>query len=197
MLAQIASDQLFKRLDHLDSGTLVLKTPDGKTRIFEGKNPGEKAELELRDWKVVTNMLQRGDIAFAEDYRAGNWDSNNLVALTSLGLKNKVALDDMVAGHSIWRRFSMLSYLLRLNTLNGSKKNIHAHYDLGNEFYKLWLDPSMTYSSALYKHGGETLPEAQNNKYDRMIDALENTSGSLLEIGCGWGGFAERAAHSS
>jgi len=116
------------------------------------------------------------------------------VALTSLGLKNKSALDDMVAGSTIWRRFSMLSYLLRLNTLNGSKKNINAHYDLGNAFYKLWLDPSMTYSSALYKHDDESLPEAQNNKYDRMIGALGKTSGSLLEVGCGWGGLAERAA---
>lgn len=194
MLEQIASDQLFKRLDKLESGSLLLKTPDGKSRMFEGRKPGERAELELRSWKVVTNMLQRGDIAFAEDYRAGKWDTDNLVALTSLGIKNKMALDDMMAGHSLWRRVSMLSYFLKLNTLNGSKRNIHAHYDLGNDFYKLWLDPGMTYSSALYKHGGETLPEAQNNKYDRMIDALGKDKGSLLEVGCGWGGFAERAA---
>lgn len=194
MLEQIASDQLFKRLDKLESGSLLLKTPDGKSRMFEGKKPGEKAELELRSWKVVTNMLQRGDIAFAEDYRAGNWDTDNLVALTSLGIKNKAALDDMVAGNSLWRRVSMLSYLLKLNTLGGSKKNIHAHYDLGNNFYKLWLDEGMTYSSALYKNGNETLPEAQNNKYDRMLDALGKDKGSLLEVGCGWGAFAERAA---
>jgi len=194
MLEQIASDQLFKRLDKIESGSLLLKTPDGKTRMFEGKKPGEKAELELRSWKVVTNMLQRGDIAFAEDYRAGNWDTDNLVALTSLGIKNKAALDDMVAGNSLWRRVSMLSYLLKLNTLGGSKKNIHAHYDLGNDFYKLWLDEGMTYSSALYKNGNETLPEAQNNKYDRMIEALGKDKGSLLEVGCGWGAFAERAA---
>lgn len=194
MLEQIASDQLFKRLDKLESGSLLLKTPDGKSRMFEGKKPGERAELELRSWKVVTNMLQRGDIAFAEDYRAGNWDTDNLVALTSLGIKNKAALDDMVAGNSLWRRVSMLSYLLKLNTLGGSKKNIHAHYDLGNDFYKLWLDEGMTYSSALYKNGNETLPEAQNNKYDRMIEALGKDKGSLLEVGCGWGAFAERAA---
>ena len=194
MLEQIASDQLFKRLDKLESGSLLLKTPDGKSRMFEGKNPGEKAELELRSWKVVTNMLQRGDIAFAEDYRAGNWDTDNLVALASLGIKNKAALDDMVAGNSLWRRVSMLSYLLKLNTLGGSKKNIHAHYDLGNDFYKLWLDEGMTYSSALYKNDNETLPEAQNNKYDRMIEALGKDNGSLLEVGCGWGAFAERAA---
>lgn len=121
-MEQIASDQLFKRLDKLESGSLLLKTPDGKTRMFEGKKPGEKAELELRSWKVVTNMLQRGDIAFAEDYRAGNWDTDNLVALTSLGLKNKTALDGIVAGNSLWRRISMLSYLFKLNTLSGSKR---------------------------------------------------------------------------
>jgi cyclopropane-fatty-acyl-phospholipid synthase len=88
---------------------------------------------------------------------------------------------------------AMLSYLLKLNSLKGSKKNIHAHYDLGNEFYKLWLDPTMTYSAAIYKDQNETLEQAQHNKYDRIVDCLDQKSGSLLEVGCGWGGFAERA----
>ncbi len=87
----------------------------------------------------------------------------------------------------------MLSYLFRINTLKGSKKNIHAHYDLGNAFYKLWLDPSMTYSSAIFDDSTKNLEQAQHRKYDRIIDELDAGSGSLIEVGCGWGGFAERA----
>lgn len=193
MLAQIISDQLFRRLDHLDTGTLKLTTPDGKTRIFEGKNPGESASIELRDWRVVSNMARKGDIGFAEDYRAGKWETDNLTALTTLGLVNRNALDSFVAGTHFSRTVSMLSYLLRLNSLKGSKKNIHAHYDLGNNFYKLWLDSSMTYSSAIFKNKNESLETAQKNKYDRILDCLNQSSGSLLEVGCGWGGFADRA----
>lgn len=193
MLAQISSDQLFKRLDSMESGTLKLTTPDGKTRVFGGKYPGETASLELRDWRVVSNMMQKGDIGFAEDYRAGNWETDDLTALTTLGLKNRTALDRFLAGHNFSRTLSMLSYMLRLNSLKGSRKNIHAHYDLGNEFYKLWLDPSMTYSAAIFKDKSEPLEQAQHNKYDRILDCLDQNSGSLLEVGCGWGGFAQRA----
>ncbi len=193
MLAQIASDQLFRRLDRLESGSLKLTTPDGKTRMFEGKQPGENASLELRDWGVVSNMMRKGDIGFAEDYRAGNWDTDNLTALATLGLNNKKALDRIIAGNNFSRTLSMMSYLLKLNSIKGSKKNIHAHYDLGNAFYKLWLDPTMTYSSAIYKNQHESLEQAQHNKYDRILDCIHQESGSLLEVGCGWGGFAERA----
>ena len=148
MLAQYTADQLFRRLDHLDTGT-KLTTPDGKLRVFEGKNPGVEAHLELYDWRVISNMVRKGDIGFAEEYRTGNWDTDNLIALTTIGLVNRRALDRFVAGSNVSRTIAMISYLLRLNSLKGSKKNIHAHYDLGNDFYKLWLDPSMTYSSPI------------------------------------------------
>jgi len=193
MFTQLASDKLFRRLDHLDTGTLTLTTPDGKTRVFSGKTPGESATIELRDWRVVSNMMRKGDVGFAEDYRAGNWETDNLTALTTLGLINRNALDRFVAGHGLSRTFSMLSYFLRLNSIKGSRKNIHAHYDLGNDFYKLWLDPSMTYSAAIFKNQNQTLEQAQHNKYHRILDGLDQNSGSLLEIGCGWGGFAECA----
>ncbi len=192
MFGKIASDQLFKRLDSLESGTLTLTTPDGKTRTFEGKMAGEKAHLQIRDWDVISNMMTKGDIGFAEDYRAGKWQADNLIDLSALGLKNKKALDRLVMGSRLTRTASMFSYLLKRNTLKGSRRNIHEHYDLGNSFYSLWLDPSMTYSSALYK-GRETLEQAQDNKYDRIIDCLGTESGKVLEVGCGWGGFAERA----
>jgi len=193
MLTQIAVDKLFKSLNHLDSGRLIFTTPDDQTRSFEGRNAGPTASIKLNDWSVISNMLRKGDIGFADDYRQGKWDTDDLIALTSLGLANKPALDRFVAGHGISRFFSMLSYLFKLNTLKGSKKNIHAHYDLGNAFYKLWLDPSMTYSSAIFNEPNNSLEQAQHNKYDRIIDELGTDSGNVIEVGCGWGGFAERA----
>lgn len=193
MFAKIASDKMFKRLDSLETGTLTVTTPDGKTRVFQGKNAGEQAHLELHDWSVLTSMICKGDIGLAEDYRAGKWQTDNLVDLTSLGLKNQKTLNSFVAGSSISRTASMFSYLLKMNTLKGSRKNIQEHYDLGNDFYSLWLDPTMTYSSALYKYGNESLVQAQNCKYDRILERMDVQSGRVLEVGCGWGGFAERA----
>ena len=193
MIAQQKSDQLFRRLDKLETGTLELVTPDGKTRLFEGKRPGHHASLKLRDWRVVSNIIWKGDIGFAEDYKAGKWDTDNLTSLITFGLDNRAAFDRFVIGNKFHRILSVLSYLPKLNSLKGSKKNIHAHYDLGNDFYKLWLDPSMTYSSAIFKDQREPLEQAQYNKYDRMLERLERDTGSLLEIGCGWGGFAQRA----
>ncbi|MDP7142851.1 MAG: cyclopropane-fatty-acyl-phospholipid synthase family protein [Alphaproteobacteria bacterium] len=192
MLDKIASDQLFRSLDKIESGSLELVTPDGQTRFFAGKEDGVAAHIELRDWRVISNMMRRGDIGFAEDYRSGLWDSNDLVSITALGLQNRAAMDRMVAGHQLFRTIAKLSYLLRLNTVKGSKKNIHAHYDLGNDFYDLWLDPTMTYSSAIFD-GDDDLVSAQRRKYDRLIDRMDGASGKVLEIGCGWGGFAERA----
>lgn len=195
MIAKLASDSLFRQLDHIDSGTLEVVTPDGKSRIFGHESNGERAKIELHDWRVIDNMMLRGDIGFADDYRAGHWETDNLVALTTFGLLNKRALDKFIAGNPVSRILTMLSYITRMNTLNGSKRNIHAHYDLGNDFYKLWLDPTMTYSSAFFKSPQDDIIQAQHNKYDRILECLDTVKGSILEIGCGWGGFAERATH--
>ena len=194
MIYQKTTDQLLKKLDSLSTGALELTTPDGKTRTFGNEaNDNQIVKLTVRDWSVFSNLMRKGDIGFAEDYRAGKWETDDLNSLITLGLENKTATHQLVTGNRMYRVFAMMSYLLRLNTVKGSKKNIHAHYDLGNDFYKLWLDPSMTYSSAYYKSGDETLIQAQHNKYDRMLDCMNTTSGRLLEIGCGWGGLAERA----
>ena len=193
MFSKKISNQLFKQLDSMESGSLKIITPDGQERHFEGRHAGEKATLEFRDWSVIGNMIRKGDIGFAEDYRAGKWDTDNLAALTTLGLRNRTAMDKLVNGKKISQALAMLSYLFKMNSIKGSKRNIHAHYDLGNEFYKLWLDPSMTYSSAIFKSNEESLTQAQYNKYDRILNCLNTTSGNILEIGCGWGGFAERA----
>ena len=192
MINKLVADSFFKRLEGLETGNLKVTTPDGHVRYFEGQRAGQDASIDLHDWRVVTNMMMHGDVGFARDYREGLWNSEDLVALTRLGLENRQAMDRMVSGHGLFRKLAKLSYMLRENTLSGSKKNIHAHYDLGNEFYKLWLDPTMTYSSAIFDRS-EDLIEAQHSKYDRILDVLNAPSGKVLEVGCGWGGFADRA----
>ncbi len=194
MMNKTASEQLLKRLDQLSWGSLTLTTPDGKVRTFAGQERVDHhANLVVHDWGVITNLIRKGDIGFADDYRAGKWDTDDINQLVQVGLKNQTAMQDMVAGNKLYSMLSSLFYLFRLNTIKGSKKNIHAHYDLGNAFYQLWLDPSMTYSSALFKTEHDSLTQAQHHKYDRMLDCMQTESGRLLEVGCGWGGLAERA----
>jgi len=193
MLEKTAASLIFKHLDKLDTGSLTVMTPDGKTRMFEGRNKGDHATIQIKDWKVLSGLIHKGDVGFAQDYRDGLWETDQLVNLISLSLINKDALEGFLFGNRFFRIIAGFSYFLRLNTLKGSKKNIYQHYDLGNDFYRLWLDPSMTYSSALFNRDTESLEQAQYNKYDRILDRLEANSGNILEIGCGWGGFAERA----
>lgn len=193
MLASKTADIFFKKLDRLEHGRLELATPDGLTRVFGGHNGGPTARLELRDWCVLGNLALSGDIGFAEDYRANLWDTDNLQDLLSLALVNEKAVDAFIFGSLPARTLARLGNMLRGNTLKGSRRNIRAHYDLGNDFYALWLDRSMTYSSGLFTVGSEGLEDAQRAKYSRIIDHLHASSGSLLEIGCGWGGFAEYA----
>jgi cyclopropane-fatty-acyl-phospholipid synthase len=194
MISKIAFNKFLKSLESIQFGTLKLTCPNGKEYFFSGKNKGPKAELTLHKYSVITNIVAKGDIGFAEDYRDGKWDSENLAALVELSLKNADALDGYIYGKNLFKVIAKISYLFRVNTLKGSKRNIHAHYDLGNDFYKLWLDPSMTYSSAIFRNEKETLLKAQHNKYDRILDLFGSRPSEILEIGCGWGGFAERAA---
>lgn len=170
-----------------------VATPDGKIRVFEGLQPGPAASLELRDWNVIPNLLARGDTGFASDYRDELWDTQNLTDLITVALQNENVVEKYLFGNRFFQLVSNLSYSLRSNTKKGSRRNIHQHYDLGNDFYSLWLDSSMTYSSAIYGKAN-TLEDAQANKYDRIIDRFEGTQGRTLEIGCGWGGYAERAS---
>lgn len=193
MFAQRVTDQFLKKLDKLEYGRFELVLPDGKKRVFEGKNPGTVSSLSLHDWKVVANLATHGDIGFAEDYKAGLWETASLPNLLTCAMENDQVIEKYIFGNGGMQFLNRFMQLLRLNTLRGSRRNISAHYDLGNEFYALWLDPSMTYSSALYRNVDELLQNAQMNKYDRIIDRLNMRSGTILEVGCGWGGFADRA----
>jgi len=186
-------NNLLLTLEKLEFGTLKVTLPDGMVYQFEGRKKGEIADIDIQDWSVLTKMLIKGDIGLAESYRDGLWSTENLSALMILSLQNSSSFESIIRGHKLPALLAKLSYVLKLNTLNGSKKNIHQHYDLGNDFYKLWLDPSMTYSSGLYNNANDSLQHAQEQKYNRIIERMGSNSGRVLEVGCGWGGFADRA----
>ena len=193
MTLKLIRDKFLQALDYIDEGALRLTLPDGLVRDFAGKRAGVAANMEIHDWRVLGNLARGGDTALAMDYAQGLWRTDCLEKLLTLALRNENAVRSYIFGGRWMTLINRLSYLLRLNTRRGSRRNIEAHYDLGNAFYKLWLDPSMTYSSALYRVPGDTLTTAQHNKYDRILERLGTSSGRTLEIGCGWGGYAERA----
>ena len=176
----------------LRRGTLHVTTPDGQSHHFGGDETGPDAALIIHDWRTIPALAAKGDIGMTEAYRDGWCDTPDLEALLTLALLNEEALDRYIYGSRLRMLALRALYVMNRNTKAGARRNISAHYDLGNEFYALWLDPSMTYSSALFSEG-DSLATAQQRKYDRIIDNLASESGRLLEIGCGWGGFAERA----
>ena len=184
---------LFELLDNLHGGMLEIRLPDGSSRLFGEGEHG--VTLNVHDEAMFSQVLARGDIGLAEAYLDGHWDSPDVTGLLTLLTRNRDALKKAVYGS--WRNLlaARLRHWLNRNSRAGSKRNIMAHYDLGNDFYRLWLDPSMSYSSALYRavDDGE-LESAQRAKYRRLLRRLHAEPGqSVLEIGCGWGGFAEIA----
>lgn len=183
-------------LQHMRIGSLNLSLPDGRREAFRGPLPGPQATIEVRDWQFFRRVLVSGDIGLAESYIEGLCDTPDLVALIELLALNETHLARIAHG-KWWRRVALrLAHLLRPNTRAGARRNIRAHYDLGNDFYALWLDPTMTYSSAMFEgDASRSLDAAQFAKYERILDRLGVRQGdTLLEIGCGWGAFAETAA---
>jgi cyclopropane-fatty-acyl-phospholipid synthase len=185
----------YEVLSHLEYGTLEFVAPNGEVHVAEGRNPGPKARFHIRDWDVLRHIVARGDIALGEDYVDGAWETDDIEKLVSLFLMNMETMARYAHGGFLSRMALVISdRFVRRNSLTGSKRNIEAHYDVGNEFYALWLDKSMTYSSALFGEAPRSLEEAQQNKYERILSRFAKPGASVLEIGCGWGGFAERAA---
>lgn len=184
--------RLLQRLQH---GTLLLELPDGQ-RLHLGQGGGPSASMRLRNWSVFAAVLRSGDIGLAESYIDHDWTTPHLADLLQLMLVNREALESLVYG-SWWGRLAYrLRHLLRRNTRTNSRRNIHAHYDLGNSFYELWLDPSMNYSSAWFqgKLDGD-LTQAQQAKMRLALESVRAQPASrVLEIGCGWGALAEMAA---
>jgi cyclopropane-fatty-acyl-phospholipid synthase len=178
----------------LEHGTLHFVTPNGEETTIRGVQSGPEARFTIHNWDVLRRIMARGDIGLGEEYIAGSWDTDSVEALVSLFLLNLDHLENFSNGNFLNRMsFVLHNALVRRNSVAGSARNIKAHYDVGNDFYRLWLDRSMTYSSALY-NGTDRLEEAQQNKYGRILGKLLRPRSSVLEIGCGWGGFAERAA---
>lgn len=198
MKACVFTDTALRMLEKIQHGALTLKMPDGKTLVFQGAFPGPEAVMTLHDTSVIRNAALKGDIGLGEDYVAGRWDTDSIESLFSFFLLNIDSLDPRYMDGS-WLnrcRFVLLDRVFRRNSRAGSRSNISHHYDVGNEFYKLWLDETMTYSSALFSGGTDDLAQAQRAKYKRILDRAATGGDSILEIGCGWGGFAETAAES-
>ncbi len=182
---------LLQRLQH---GTLHVQWPDGRVEQFGTANgAGLNATLHLHSYAPLTQALKSGDIGFAESYIAGEWTTNNLADLLQLLVANRRDMEELIYGNWLGRLFYRVRHLLHRNTRSNSKKNIHAHYDLGNAFYELWLDPTMNYSSAWFDNDRtKPMAEAQTAKVRRALRMVDAKAGDrILEIGCGWGALAE------
>ena len=188
---------LFRLLKNIRHGTLDVQLPDGSAAHFGTRvDGGPRASIRLRDWRVCSAALKSGDIGFAESYIAGDWSSPDLTALLTLLVANRDEVEAIIYGSWWGSLLHRAKHLFNRNSRRGSQKNIHAHYDLGNEFYRLWLDPTMNYSSAWFEgdRSGD-LVAAQWAKVRRALDECGVRAGDrVLEIGCGWGALAECAA---
>jgi len=184
-----------RALQAIETGDLEVTTPSGEKMIFKANRSGASVKMKIHDWRFCERIFLKSDIGLGESYIRNEWDSDNIHGLIQLAVDNEKALGSMLRGSALSILFYRVRHMLNRNTRKGSKRNIVAHYDLGNQFYQLWLDASMTYSSALF--GGEDieLKVAQERKYQHIINQLEARPGDhILEIGCGWGGFVDYAA---
>lgn len=190
-----AARRVLTLLRHLRHGSLDIQTPDGEQLHF-GQEQQPRAAIRITDWAVCEAALKSGDVGFAESFMAGHWTSPDLSALLELLIRNRTELEALFYGGFWGGLLYRVRHALNRNTRTGSRKNIQAHYDLGNEFYRLWLDPTMNYSSAWFE-GAKSgdLVQAQQAKMRRALAEAQVAPGSrVLEIGCGWGAVAEVAA---
>ena len=192
MFNRIIEKKFLNTLKKIQFGNLTVIMPNQQFYEFQGSQAGPRAKLIIYRLSSIISLYSKGDVGFAEAYQAHHIDSPDLVSLIKFLILNNKHLSHYYFGSRIVSCLINYLYHLNINTLKGSKKNIEAHYDLGNEFYELWLDSSMTYSSALYNNEKLSLIDAQMKKYDKMIDSINTFSPRILEIGCGWGGFSRR-----
>lgn len=182
-------------LRNVKFGQIQLALPDGEILTFGRKSPDGPAILKVHNMAFFNRTLRQGAMGFAESYMDGEWSSPDLAKLLILLNSNMTMLQQSIGKNRFTQWINRIIHILRPNTREGAKRNIHAHYDLGNEFYALWLDATMTYSSALFRDSQQTLRDAQNEKYRALAASTDiGPDDHVLEIGCGWGGFAEFAA---
>ena len=179
----------------LEWGSLTILLPDGQVVHVRGRVPGKHAEVQIKSYRCLWRLMRAANIGWAEGYLADEWDSPDVAALLEVFARNADRMRDLYEGKSWAKLVDRVLHVFNRNTRAGARRNIMAHYDLGNDFYQRWLDPSMTYSSAKFEKPGDDLSAAQRNKYLSLARRIElKPEHSLLEIGCGWGGFAEFAA---
>ena len=187
--------RIFKILLNLKVGSVEVKLPDERIFKVVGETNGLNARIDIIDPDCFARLVRDGDIGFMEAYMDGQWSSPDLQSFMDVTFQNFHQLATRFPGAGLVKLYEKIRHWLNSNSKRQAKKNISYHYDLGNDFYKLWLDETMTYSSALFKKKKEKLSDAQTNKYAQMCDEIGVKEGdNILEIGCGWGGFAEYAA---
>jgi cyclopropane-fatty-acyl-phospholipid synthase len=185
--------KLLDRIDHgLAAGSITGRLPDGTTRKLGGRKPGFEAEVHLRDWRALLRLATGGSVGWYQAWEAGEWSSPDLVTVFAVFAANAATLGDTGRAKGPWRLASRALHMLNRNTRVQAERNIHAHYDLGNDFYGAWLDPTMSYSSG-YRCGADGLEASQRRKWERLSARLGEPE-TLLEIGCGWGALADHFA---
>ena len=186
---------VFKMMDALKRGRIDVILPDGRHFRAEGREAGHVAEITVHNPDLFARIVRDGDLGFCDAYLDGWWTTPDLMAFMDLIHDDAEEIYDGFPGQFLVRTFERIRFWLQSNSKKQARKNIEYHYDLGNDFYGLWLDDTMTYSSAIFETGQESLEKAQIAKYKSMVDQMSVKPGDhVLEIGCGWGGFAEYAA---
>lgn len=187
----LAGRLLLRLLNNVRYGRLRVILPSGPMIEKIGAEPGPDAVIIMRRWRMFRRLIVAGDIGFAEGYLDEDWTTPDLTAVIRFAARNTEALAPAVKGNLLMRLVNRAKHMLNANTKHGSRRNIEAHYDLGNDFYKEWLDPTMLYSSAIFDKSTPTLESAQQKKLERVLEKLDlDGSESVLEIGCGWGALA-------
>ena len=187
--------RVFAMAQGMNNGRVDFVMPDGRTFRADGKQPGHVAELRVHNPDLFARLIREGDLGFCDAYLDNWWSTPDLQAFMDLVHADNEDIYDGFPGQGLVRMFEKLRFWMQRNHKSQARKNISYHYDLGNEFYGLWLDDTMTYSSALFETGQESHEAAQTAKYKSMVDQMGVKEGDhVLEIGCGWGGFAEYAA---
>jgi cyclopropane-fatty-acyl-phospholipid synthase len=200
LVARLFAGSFHRILDRIDAGletgSIQTRLPDGSTRLLGGRAPGFAGQVEIRDWRALLRLASAGSVGWYQAWEAGEWASPDPVPLFAAFMANGEALGETGRAKGPFRLAAQLAHWFNRNTRSGAQKNIHLHYDLGNDFYRQWLDPTMTYSSG-YRLADDGLEAAQRRKWARLAERLGDPA-SVLEIGCGWGAlsnfFAERGA---
>lgn len=181
-------NKIFKYLENAKNGYLVIKTPCGNEIDVGDKNSYVKADITINDWSLIDLVLLKGDIGFGQAYIQGIFSTSKIENLLLFISLNQEELEPLFHSNLLYSAFFVVKNIFKKNSLKGSKKNITYHYDLGNDFYSLWLDESMSYSSGIF-YDDESLAKSQDNKYQRILDQIDQKNSKILEIGCGWAGF--------